>query len=190
MIRLSPQFKLRTFAGAAALAIASVFAASCSNDDNGNGGSSSSSSSGGGSSSSGSGSSGGSGSSSSGGGAGVATTPIQHVILIIGENRTFDHVYATYTPHTAGQTVSNLLSKGIVNADGTPGPNVALAKQFQATASGAYSISPTTGKTAYATLPPMIPVCCRFSAIGCATAIGKSKRQSWPPSRMTAIRTA
>ena len=154
MIRLSPQFKLRTFAGAAALAIASVFAASCSNDDNGNGGSSSSS--GGGSSSSGSGSSGGSGSSSSGGGAGVATTPIQHVILIIGENRTFDHVFATYTPHTAGQTVSNLLSKGIVNADGTPGSNVALAKQFQATANGAYSISPTTGKTPYVTLPPMM----------------------------------
>ena len=26
----------------------------------------------------------------------TAVTPIQHVIVIIGENRTFDHVYATY----------------------------------------------------------------------------------------------
>jgi phospholipase C len=25
-------------------------------------------------------------------------TPIKHVIVIIGENRTFDHVYATYKP--------------------------------------------------------------------------------------------
>jgi phospholipase C len=25
-------------------------------------------------------------------------TPIKHVIVIIGENRTFDHVYATYRP--------------------------------------------------------------------------------------------
>ena len=25
-------------------------------------------------------------------------TPIKHVIIIIGENRTFDHVFATYTP--------------------------------------------------------------------------------------------
>src|SRR5580692_9112412 len=50
------------------------------------------------------------------------TSPIKHVIVIIGENRTFDHVYATYQPQK-GQTVDNLLSKGIINADGTPGPN-------------------------------------------------------------------
>src|ERR1700730_600841 len=53
-------------------------------------------------------------------------TPIQHVIVIIGENRTFDHVFATYQPRH-GERVSNLLSKGIVNADGTPGPNFFLA---------------------------------------------------------------
>ena len=52
----------------------------------------------------------------------ASTTPIKHVIVIIGENRTFDHVFATYVPKN-GQTVSNLLSKGIVKADGTPGPN-------------------------------------------------------------------
>src|ERR1700760_734755 len=55
-------------------------------------------------------------------------TPIEHVIMIIGENRTFDHVFATYTPQ-AGQTVNNLLSEGIVNADGTPGPNWSKATQ-------------------------------------------------------------
>src|ERR1700754_830255 len=38
-------------------------------------------------------------------------TPIKHVILLIGENRTFDHVYATYTP-PKGQSVHNLLSEG------------------------------------------------------------------------------
>ena len=35
--------------------------------------------------------------------------------MIIGENRTFDHVFATYQP-PVGQTVDNLLSKGIINA--------------------------------------------------------------------------
>src|SRR5258706_16159095 len=56
-------------------------------------------------------------------------TPIQHVIVIIGENRTFDHVFATYKP-SPGESVWNLLSKGIVNQDGTPGPNFSLASQF------------------------------------------------------------
>ncbi|GAC1432729.1 MAG: hypothetical protein NVS1B11_18780 [Terriglobales bacterium] len=49
-------------------------------------------------------------------------TPIKHVIVLIGENRTFDHVFATYQPKN-GESISNLLSKGIINADGTPGPN-------------------------------------------------------------------
>ena len=56
----------------------------------------------------------------------VTTSPIKHVIVIIGENRTFDHVFATYKPK-AGQKVDNLLSKGIVNEDGTPGPNFSKA---------------------------------------------------------------
>ena len=47
-------------------------------------------------------------------------TPIKHVIVIIGENRSFDHVFATYVPKT-GQTVWNLLSERIMKADGTPG---------------------------------------------------------------------
>ena len=61
----------------------------------------------------------------------VATaTPIKHVIILIGENRTFDNVYGTYVPRH-GQTVWNLLSRGIVNADGSPGPNKDAAEQFK-----------------------------------------------------------
>ena len=60
-------------------------------------------------------------------------TPIKHVIVLIGENRTFDHLFATYAPK-GHDSVSNLLSKGIINADGTPGPNFSKAAQFQAVA--------------------------------------------------------
>ncbi len=59
-------------------------------------------------------------------------TPIKHVIVIIGENRSFDHVFATYVPKP-GQTVWNLLSEGIIKADGTPGPNFYKAEQKAAT---------------------------------------------------------
>jgi len=81
-------------------------------------------------------------------------TPIKHVIVIVGENRSFDHLFATYVPKP-GETVNNLLSEGIVNADGSPGANYPRATQFQAdiTGSTTYQPSPTTGKTAYLTLP-------------------------------------
>src|SRR6202790_454921 len=67
--------------------------------------------------------------------------PIQHVIVIIGENRTFDHVFATYQP-PAGQKVDNLLSKGIINADGTPGPHFKRGTQFRASDSSRFEMSP------------------------------------------------
>jgi phospholipase C len=81
-------------------------------------------------------------------------TPIKHVIVIVGENRSFDHLFATYRPKP-GESVNNLLSEGIINADGTPGRNYSRATQFQAdiTGSTTYQLSPTTGKTAYLTLP-------------------------------------
>ena len=41
------------------------------------------------------------------------TSPIKHVIVIIGENRTFDHIFATYMPKK-GQTISNLLPKALL----------------------------------------------------------------------------
>src|ERR1700727_1517125 len=56
------------------------------------------------------------------------SSPIKHVIVIIGENRSFDHVFATYVPKR-GERVWNLLSEGIVKADGTPGPNFYKAEQ-------------------------------------------------------------
>ncbi len=78
-------------------------------------------------------------------------TPIKHVIVIVGENRTFDNLFATYQPK-AGQSVMNLLSEGIVTASGGPGPNVALARQRTATDTTTYSLSPKkTGP--YKTLP-------------------------------------
>jgi len=84
-------------------------------------------------------------------------TPIKHVIVIIGENRTFDHLFATYKPVNQHETVLNLLSEGIVNTDGTPGPNYASATQYQAMDTAAdqkvYLLNPPkTGS--YATLPP------------------------------------
>src|SRR5215469_2537513 len=51
--------------------------------------------------------------------------------LSFGENRRFDHLFATYVPKRGNERVSNLLSKGIINADGSPGPNFAQANQFQ-----------------------------------------------------------
>src|SRR3954471_21372111 len=56
-------------------------------------------------------------------------TPIKHVIIVVGENHTFDNLFGTYRPR-AGQYVDNLLSKGIVNADGSPGPNFSRGQQL------------------------------------------------------------
>jgi phospholipase C len=74
----------------------------------------------------------------------LTTTPITHLIVIIGENRSFDHVFATYQPKYG--TVWNLLSEGIINADGTPGPNFSKAAQSAATDSGSdtFLLSPPT----------------------------------------------
>src|SRR5215475_11244368 len=63
------------------------------------------------------------------------TSPIKHVIVIIGENRSFDHVFATYKPKH-GESVWNLLSEGIIKDDGTPGPNFNKAQQLSAKDSG------------------------------------------------------
>jgi phospholipase C len=72
-------------------------------------------------------------------------SPIKHVIVIIGENRSFDHVFATYVPKK-GEKVWNLLSEGIVNKDGTPGPNFAKAEQLQGYATGRRRVSPEPGQ--------------------------------------------
>ena len=86
------------------------------------------------------------------------TTPIKHVIVIIGENRTFDHLFATYEPVNKGETVLNLLSEGIVKKDGRPGAEYfKIAAQFQAKDKTVYELNPS-GKTQYKTLPaPLTP---------------------------------
>jgi phospholipase C len=82
-------------------------------------------------------------------------TPIKHVIVLIGENRTFDHLFATYVPKSK-DSINNLLSEGIIKADGTPGKNFGKAAQFQAIApfKTKYFISlDSNEKAPYSTLP-------------------------------------
>jgi len=82
------------------------------------------------------------------------TTPIKHVIVVLAENSSFDHTFGTFRPRD-GQHVANLLSKGVVNADGTPGVNFSKAAQFTVTPQQHYFISaPDVSKTPYTTLPP------------------------------------
>jgi phospholipase C len=47
-------------------------------------------------------------------------TPIKNLIVLIGENHTFDNIFATYRPKN-GQSIANLLSKGIILKSGQPG---------------------------------------------------------------------
>jgi phospholipase C len=87
-------------------------------------------------------------------GSGGTTTPIKHVIVIIGENRTFDHLFATYKPVNKGETVWNLLSEGIVRPDGSPGPNYNNALQYRGSDTTTYQLTPP--KKPYLTLPPAL----------------------------------
>jgi phospholipase C len=84
-------------------------------------------------------------------------SPIKHVIIIVGENRSFDHLFATYVPQNRKESILNLLSQGIVNADGSPGKNFAKALQYQITSPpnfNHYFISADLAQKApYTTLP-------------------------------------
>jgi phospholipase C len=101
-------------------------------------------------------------------------TPIKHVIVIIGENRTFDHIFATYKPVNKGEKVLNLLSKGIVKVDGTPGPNYGEALQYHADDFFKYNPIPPK-KAPYDLLPPALtggpgtPYGCQLLGIGTST---------------------
>ena len=79
-----------------------------------------------------------------GAGSGYASeprTPIKHLIVVIGENVSFDALFATYSP-PRGQTISNLLSRGIVTPEGLPGPRYLEAAQWRYhTAEPTYSLS-------------------------------------------------
>jgi phospholipase C len=70
------------------------------------------------------------------------TTPIKHLIVVVGENVSFDALFATYAPKK-GQRVHNLLSQGIVDTDGNPGPHYHKAVQRQAVnESFSYTLKP------------------------------------------------
>lgn len=90
--------------------------------------------------------------------AGVPVTPIQHVIVVVGENVTFDTLFGTYQP-PKGQTVKNLLSQGIVNAKGQPGPYYFTTLQHKGinNPSGQYSVKPDIGAV-YSSLPQPLEI--------------------------------
>src|ERR1700719_1605062 len=80
-------------------------------------------------------------------------TPIKHVIVVIGENRSFDHLFRSYKPKSGG-SILNLLSERIVRKTGKPGPNFAAAQQFTPSGQTSYFIGVNKkNKTPYPTLP-------------------------------------
>ena len=82
----------------------------------------------------------------------TSRTPIEHLIVVVGENHSFDNVFATYVPPDPTQSVWNLLSQGIIDKTGAPGANAAKALQRQATDQLLYQLAPPiTGQ--FATLP-------------------------------------
>ena len=89
----------------------------------------------------------------------VATaSPIEHVIILIGENRGLDHTFGVYKPKGKHETISNILSKGIVNEDGSPGPNFGLAVQYAVASQPLYYIGPPdSAKTPYNSTTNLMP---------------------------------
>ncbi len=96
----------------------------------------------------------------------ATATPIRYVIIIVGENHTFDNLFGTYRPQP-GQSVRNLLSLGIVNADGTPGVHFSRAAQRMGldrdkyrvltSSTGTYRALPQPYTTAGLGLPKDVP---------------------------------
>src|SRR6202045_2055386 len=85
-------------------------------------------------------------------------TPIKHVIIIVGENRSFDHLFATYVPRHEEERILNLLSESIITAAGAPGRHFARAHQYQITSAPNggrfFTSADLKNKTLYNTLPP------------------------------------
>jgi acid phosphatase len=71
----------------------------------------------------------------------ATTTPIEHLIVVVGENLSFDNLFGIYEPRS-GAGVHNLLSEGIVNRDGSPGPDFAKAAQHRAEVHDLYDVMP------------------------------------------------
>jgi phospholipase C len=52
-------------------------------------------------------------------------TPIKHVLIIVGENRCFDHLYATYVPKNRDERVLNCCPKALSTPRGRrQGPSI------------------------------------------------------------------
>src|SRR3982751_5760300 len=85
---------------------------------------------------------------------GNTRSPIHHLIVVVGENRSFDNVFGTYVPSNPTQTVWNLLSQDIVQINGNIGTNFEAAAQQEATDTRTYDLSPTqTGHFQYLPQP-------------------------------------
>ncbi len=81
----------------------------------------------------------------------ATTTPIQHLIVVVGENLSFDNLFGIYEPRS-GAAVHNLLSEEIANRDGSPGPNFPKAAQRRAEVRETYEVTPRIVGT-YGVLP-------------------------------------
>jgi len=68
-------------------------------------------------------------------------TPIEHLIVVVGENLSFDNLFGTYRPRSNAK-IRNLLSEGIVNRDGGPGSEFAKAMQRRAEVHDSYEVTP------------------------------------------------
>ena len=68
---------------------------------------------------------------SAGSGTGDTASPIKHVIIVVGENRSFDHLFATYVPPHPQEGIHNLLSEQIVTASEAPGALFSKAHQYR-----------------------------------------------------------
>jgi len=72
---------------------------------------------------------------------GQTATPIAHLIVVVGENLSFDNLFGTYESRSNAK-IRNLLSQGIVNRDGSPGPEFSMAAQRRAEVRDIYQVMP------------------------------------------------
>ena len=82
---------------------------------------------------------------------GQTKTPIEHLIVVVGENLSFDNLFGVYRPQSNAK-IRNLLSQGIVNRDGNPGPEFTKAAQRRAEVRDTYQVMPQIVGT-YGELP-------------------------------------
>jgi acid phosphatase len=82
---------------------------------------------------------------------GQTATPIEHLIVVVGENLSFDNLFGVYRPQSNAK-IRNLLSQRIVNRDGNPGPEFTNAAQRRAEVRDTYQVTPQIVGT-YGELP-------------------------------------